>query len=52
MLQEKEQLQSEVLGLRAECQQLQTLNENQKSEMQNLQLLVSGMCLSYFEFEK
>ncbi|CAB3227358.1 unnamed protein product [Arctia plantaginis] len=41
MLQEKEQLESEILGLRAECQQLQTLNENQKSEMQNLQLLVS-----------
>lgn len=40
---EKEQLDSEVLGLRAELQQLQTLSENQKSEIQSLQLLVSGM---------
>ncbi|XP_045447926.1 rab GTPase-binding effector protein 1 [Melitaea cinxia] len=38
---EKQQLDSEVLGLRAELQQLQTLSENQKSEIQSLQLLVS-----------
>ncbi|XP_046965897.1 rab GTPase-binding effector protein 1 isoform X2 [Vanessa cardui] len=38
---EKQQLDSEVLGLRAEVQQLQILSENQKSEIQNLQLLVS-----------
>ncbi|XP_050351328.1 rab GTPase-binding effector protein 1 isoform X1 [Nymphalis io] len=38
---EKQQLDSEVLGLRAELQQLQILSENQKSEIQNLQLLVS-----------
>lgn len=42
---EKQQLDSEVLGLRAELQQLQTLSENQKSEIQSLQLLVSGMLL-------
>ncbi|KAH9644936.1 hypothetical protein HF086_010144 [Spodoptera exigua] len=42
MLQDKEQLESEVLGLRAELQQLQTLSENQKSEIQSLQMLVSG----------
>lgn len=41
MLQDKEQLESEVLGLRAELQQLQTLSENQKSEIQSLQMLVS-----------
>ncbi|XP_028175005.1 rab GTPase-binding effector protein 1 isoform X6 [Ostrinia furnacalis] len=39
--QEKEQLESEVLGLRAELQQLQTLSHNQKSEIQSLQLLVN-----------
>ncbi|XP_047503461.1 rab GTPase-binding effector protein 1 [Pieris napi] len=38
---EKEQLDSEVLGLRAELQQLQTFTENQKSEIQSLQMLVS-----------
>lgn len=38
---EKQQLDSEVLGLHAELQQLQTLSENQKSEIQSLQLLVS-----------
>ncbi|CAH2227388.1 jg25626 [Pararge aegeria aegeria] len=43
LVQEKQQLDSEVLGLRAELQQLQTLSENQKSEIQSLQLLVSGM---------
>lgn len=43
MIQDKEQLESEVLGLRAELQQLQTLSENQKSEIQSLQMLVSGM---------
>ena len=42
MIQDKEQLESEVLGLRAELQQLQTLSENQKSEIQSLQMLVSG----------
>ncbi|KAG6455678.1 hypothetical protein O3G_MSEX009333 [Manduca sexta] len=41
MLNEKEQLDSEVMSLRAELQQLQTLSENQKSEIQSLQLLVS-----------
>ncbi|CAG9786989.1 unnamed protein product [Diatraea saccharalis] len=41
MLQDKEQLESEVLGLRAELQQLQTLSQNQKSEIQSLQLLVN-----------
>ncbi|XP_039753559.1 rab GTPase-binding effector protein 1 isoform X2 [Pararge aegeria] len=41
LVQEKQQLDSEVLGLRAELQQLQTLSENQKSEIQSLQLLVS-----------
>ncbi|CAH2048919.1 unnamed protein product, partial [Iphiclides podalirius] len=41
MVVEREQLQSEVLGLRAALQQLQTLSENQKSEIQNLQLLVT-----------
>ncbi|CAH0585427.1 unnamed protein product [Chrysodeixis includens] len=41
MLLDKEQLESEVLGLRAELQQLQTLSENQKSEIQSLQMLVS-----------
>ncbi|KAL0838499.1 hypothetical protein ABMA28_016622 [Loxostege sticticalis] len=41
MLLEKEQLESEVLGLRAELQQLQTLSQNQKSEIQSLQLLVN-----------
>ncbi|KAJ2938033.1 hypothetical protein O0L34_g14487 [Tuta absoluta] len=38
---DKQQLESEVLGLRAELQQLQILSDNQKSELQNLQLLVS-----------
>ncbi|XP_032517394.2 rab GTPase-binding effector protein 1 isoform X1 [Danaus plexippus] len=38
---EKQQLDSEVLGLREELQQLQTLSENQKSEIQSLQMLVS-----------
>ncbi|CAG5045615.1 unnamed protein product [Parnassius apollo] len=41
MVVEREQLQSEVTGLRAALQQLQTLSENQKSEIQSLQLLVS-----------
>ncbi|XP_028039733.1 rab GTPase-binding effector protein 1 isoform X3 [Bombyx mandarina] len=41
MLQDKEHLESEVLSLRAELQQLQTLSENQKSEIQSLQLLVN-----------
>ncbi|XP_068633137.1 rab GTPase-binding effector protein 1 isoform X2 [Battus philenor] len=41
MVVEREQLQSEVMGLRAALQQLQTLSENQKSEIQSLQLLVS-----------
>ncbi|XP_052753214.1 rab GTPase-binding effector protein 1 [Galleria mellonella] len=39
--QDKQQLESEVVGLRDELQQLQTLAHNQKSEIQNLQLLVS-----------
>lgn len=42
MLLDKQQLESEVLGLRAELQQLQILSGNQQSEIQNLQLLVSG----------
>lgn len=42
MINDKEHLESEVLSLRAELQQLQTLSENQKSELQNLQLLVNG----------
>ncbi|KPJ15453.1 Rab GTPase-binding effector protein 1 [Papilio machaon] len=41
MVIEREQLQSEVLSLRAALQQLQTLSHNQKSEIQSLQLLVS-----------
>ncbi|XP_013145754.1 PREDICTED: rab GTPase-binding effector protein 1 isoform X2 [Papilio polytes] len=41
MVVEREQLQSEVLSLRAALQQLQTLSHNQKSEIQSLQLLVS-----------
>ncbi|KAJ8731085.1 hypothetical protein PYW07_004249 [Mythimna separata] len=41
MIQDKEQLESEILGLRAELQQLLTLSENQKSEIQSLQMLVS-----------
>ncbi|XP_073956372.1 rab GTPase-binding effector protein rabaptin-5 isoform X2 [Choristoneura fumiferana] len=38
---EKEQLQSEVAGLRAELEQLQNLSENQKSDILSLQLLVN-----------
>ncbi|XP_059047634.1 rab GTPase-binding effector protein 1 [Achroia grisella] len=41
MSQDKQQLESEVVGLRDELQQLETLAHNQKSEIQNLQLLVS-----------
>ncbi|XP_060803512.1 rab GTPase-binding effector protein 1 isoform X4 [Amyelois transitella] len=41
MIQEKEQLQSEVVSLREELTQLQTLSQNQRSEIENLQLLVS-----------
>ncbi|KAM3957765.1 rab GTPase-binding effector protein rabaptin-5 isoform 2-T2 [Aphomia sociella] len=41
LTQDKQQLESEVVGLRDELQQLQTLAQNQKSEIQNLQLLVS-----------
>ncbi|XP_053610190.1 rab GTPase-binding effector protein 1 isoform X2 [Plodia interpunctella] len=41
MIQEKEQLQSEVVGLREELAQLENLSQNQRSEIQNLQLLVS-----------
>ncbi|XP_052741624.1 rab GTPase-binding effector protein 1 isoform X4 [Bicyclus anynana] len=41
LMQEKQHLDSEVMGLRAELQQLQTLSENQKSEIQSLQLLVN-----------
>ncbi|XP_063364594.1 rab GTPase-binding effector protein 1 [Cydia amplana] len=39
--QEREQLQSEVLGLREELAQLQTLAENQKSHILNLDLIVN-----------
>lgn len=42
MVEEREQSQSEIAGLRAELQQLQTLTENQKSEIQSLQLLIHG----------
>lgn len=53
---DNEQLESEMTGLRAQLQQLQTLSENQKSEIQSLQLLVNGKisrtyCMSFFLFE-
>lgn len=50
MVVEREQLQSEIMGLHAALQQLQTLSENQKSEIQNLQLLVTGKLSDYIYF--
>ncbi|GBP76562.1 Rab GTPase-binding effector protein 1 [Eumeta japonica] len=40
MVDEKQELQSEVLGLRSQLQQLQTLSENQQHEIQSLQMLI------------
>lgn len=42
MMLEKQQLESEVLGLHAELQQMQVLSANQQSELKNLQLIVVG----------
>ncbi|XP_050684808.1 rab GTPase-binding effector protein 1 isoform X2 [Leptidea sinapis] len=41
LVQEKQQLESELFGVRAQLEQLQTLTENQRSEIQSLQMLVS-----------
>ncbi|XP_026314027.1 rab GTPase-binding effector protein 1 isoform X1 [Hyposmocoma kahamanoa] len=38
---EKQQLESEVMGLHAELQQMQVLSANQQSELKNLQLIVA-----------
>lgn len=47
MMLEKQQLESEVLGLHAELQQMQVLSANQQSELKNLQLIVAGKLCVY-----